>query len=143
MSSPAADLHQFASIGRLLAGIVHEINTPIGSIFSNTEVILRSLEMLEPLLADGRPESIEKARRILATCQSLAAVDRIACERIRSVIRGLKTLLAGRRRRTAQSGSERAFARHAEADPGGVPQARRGGDGFRRAARRWSAIRKC
>src|SRR3954470_16832687 len=91
MSFPAAELHQFAAVGRLLAGIVHEINTPIGSIFSNTEVILRSLEMLEPLLADGRPESVEKARRIVATCESLATVDRIACERIRSVIHGLKT----------------------------------------------------
>jgi two-component system, NtrC family, sensor kinase len=92
MSFPGAELHQFAAIGRLLAGIVHEINTPIGSIFSNTEVILRSLEMLEPLLADGSPESLEKARRIVATCQSLTTVDRIACERIRSVIHGLKSI---------------------------------------------------
>ena len=92
MSFPAAELHQFAAVGRLLAGIVHEINTPIGSIFSNTEVILRSLDMLEPLLTDGSPESIEKARRIIGTCQSLATVDRIACERIRSVIRGLKSI---------------------------------------------------
>lgn len=92
MSSPVAELHQFAAIGRLLAGIVHEINTPLGSIFSNTEVILRSLEMIGPLLADGRPEAIEKVGRILATCQSLVAVDRIACERVRSVIRGLKSI---------------------------------------------------
>lgn len=91
MSSPATELHQMAAVGRLLAGVVHEINTPIGSIFSNTEVILRSLEMLEPLLAEGGPESLEKARRIVETCRSLASVDRMACERIRSVIRGLKT----------------------------------------------------
>jgi two-component system NtrC family sensor kinase len=91
MSTPAAELHQMASIGRLLAGIVHEINSPIGSVFSNTDVILRSLEMLGPLLDDGRPESLEKARRIVATCQNLATVDRIACERIRSIIRGLKS----------------------------------------------------
>jgi signal transduction histidine kinase len=91
MSSPAAELHQFAAIGRLLAGIVHEINTPIGSIFSNTEVILRSLAMIEPLLEDGTPEARAKARRIVDTCRSLAEVDQIACERIRSVIRGLKT----------------------------------------------------
>ena len=90
-SSPAAELHQMASLGRLLAGIVHEINTPIASIFSNTEVILRSLEALQPLLEDGRPESIAKAKRIVATCQNLAGVDRIACERIRGIIRGLKT----------------------------------------------------
>jgi two-component system NtrC family sensor kinase len=92
VSFPSAELHQMASIGRLLASIVHEINTPIGSIFSNNEVIRRSLEMLDPLLADGHPESLEKARRIVVTCQNLAAVDRIACERIRSVIRGLKSL---------------------------------------------------
>jgi two-component system NtrC family sensor kinase len=92
MSPPSAELHQFAAIGRLLAGIVHEINTPIGSIFSNTEVILRSLEMIEPLLGDGTPEAAEKARRIVETCRSLSEVDRIACERIRSVIRGLKTI---------------------------------------------------
>jgi two-component system NtrC family sensor kinase len=92
VTSPAADLHQFAAIGRLLAGIVHEINTPLGSIFSNTEVILRSLDMIGPLLADGRPEALEKAGRIVATCQSLASVDRIACERVRSIIRGLKSI---------------------------------------------------
>ena len=91
MSSPATELHQMAAVGRLLAGVVHEINTPIGSIFSNTEVILRSLEMLEPLLAENDPVSLDKARRIVETCRSLAAVDRLACERIRSVIRGLKT----------------------------------------------------
>jgi signal transduction histidine kinase len=92
MSFPSAELHQFAAIGRLLAGIVHEINTPIGSIFSNNEVIRRSLEMLRPLIEDGSPEAREKALRLIETCESLAAVDRIACERIRSVIRGLKTI---------------------------------------------------
>ena len=41
------ETHKLASLGKLLAGIVHELNTPIGSIFSNNEVILRSLEILK------------------------------------------------------------------------------------------------
>jgi signal transduction histidine kinase len=82
---------QMGAIGRLLAGIVHEINTPIGSIFSDNEVILRSLEVLERLLADPQPANLEKARKVVDTCRNLAAVDKIACERISSVIRGLKT----------------------------------------------------
>jgi two-component system NtrC family sensor kinase len=87
----AFELHRMASIGRLLTGIVHEINTPIGSVFSNNEVMVRSLAIVQQLLEDRKPESIEKASRTVRTCQNLVAVDRIACERIRSVIRGLKS----------------------------------------------------
>ena len=90
MSSPVTELHQMASAGRLLAGVIHEINSPLGSIFSNNEVILRSLEGLDELLRDGSAESLEKVRRAVETCRALAAVDRIACERIRAVIQGLR-----------------------------------------------------
>ena len=38
-----------------------------------------------------RNPALDKARKILETLHSLAAVDKIACERISSVIRGLKT----------------------------------------------------
>lgn len=85
------EAQQMASIGRLLAGVVHEINTPIGSILSNNEVLLRSLEKLKALLAAGQPPDLEKCLGIADTCLSLAAVDKIACERISSVIRSLKT----------------------------------------------------
>ena len=44
-----AEAHKMASLGRLSAGIVHEINTPIGSILSNNETIRRSLETLKKL----------------------------------------------------------------------------------------------
>ena len=66
-----------ASLGRLSAGIVHEINSPIGSIFSNNEVIIRSLDKLKR--ACGRPReqraTAAEGASISGYDLSLAAVD--------------------------------------------------------------------
>lgn len=89
-----AEAHKMASLGRLAAGIVHEINTPIGSIFSNNDVVLRSLEKTKQLVHDARDRNEaapQKALDLLETMSSLVAVDKIACERISSIIRSLKT----------------------------------------------------
>ncbi len=83
-----------ASLGRLSSGIVHEINTPVGSILSNNEVIVRSLEKMRALLAkaqDAAEPPPSKAMEILDVVAGLAAVDKLACERISSVVRSLKT----------------------------------------------------
>jgi two-component system NtrC family sensor kinase len=85
--------HKMASIGRLLASIVHEVNSPIGSILSNNQVVLRSLELLKECLAAGDAASLAKAGRLVETCLSLTAIDKIACERISDVVRGLKTFV--------------------------------------------------
>jgi two-component system NtrC family sensor kinase len=85
------EAHQAVAIGRLLSGIIHEINTPIGSIFSNNEVFLRALEKLRADLDQPYPQNVERVRQIVDTCLRLASVDKIACERIAAVIRGLKT----------------------------------------------------
>ena len=84
--------HKLASIGKLLAGIVHEINTPVGSILSNNEVIIRSLELLRKSLGAERTD-LSKAREVVETCRNLAAVDKIACEQISSIVRGLKVFI--------------------------------------------------
>lgn len=89
-----AEAHKMASLGRLAAGIVHEINTPIGSILSNNETIRRSIETLKKLLDDAEASGQQiptKAGVLLETLCSLTAVDKIACERIYAVIRSLKT----------------------------------------------------
>ena len=89
-----AEAHRLASLGRLSAGIVHEINTPVGSILSNNEVILRSLDRIKALLsqalASGSPPPA-KAMEMLDVVAGLANVDKLACERISGVVRSLKT----------------------------------------------------
>jgi signal transduction histidine kinase len=93
LAAQLAEEHKMAELGRLLAGIVHEINSPIGSILSNNHVITRSLEMLKNALASGDRAALEKSGRQVETCLSLAAIDKIACERISEVVRGLKTFV--------------------------------------------------
>jgi len=93
LAAQLAEEHKMAELCRLLAGIVHEINSPIGSILSNNHVITRSLEMLKNALASGDRAALEKANRQVETCLSLAAIDKIACERISEVVRGLKTFV--------------------------------------------------
>lgn len=89
-----AEAHKLASLGRLSAGIVHEINTPIGSILSNNETIRRSIDTLRNLIDkaqnDKQPPAA-KALVILETLASLNDIDKLACDRISSVVRSLKT----------------------------------------------------
>jgi two-component system NtrC family sensor kinase len=89
-----AEAHKMASLGRLSAGIVHEINTPVGSILSNNDVILRSLEKIKALLVEALAAAAPppaKAMEMLDVVAGLTQVDKLACERISGVVRSLKT----------------------------------------------------
>jgi signal transduction histidine kinase len=89
-----AELHKMASLGRMLAAVVHEFNTPLGSLTSNADVTLRAIEAVKKLLAGG-PEPagppLAKVMALLETIAGLAAVDKIACQRIAGLVRGLRT----------------------------------------------------
>lgn len=93
MSIPVTDeqlleLQRMATLGRLLASVAHEFSTPIASILSNVEMETRLLERLDAALVQG---STEKARQLVASCRDLVQVDQLACERIRRMVRSLKT----------------------------------------------------
>src|SRR4030095_16297385 len=49
---------KMASRGNLVAGLAHEINTPLGAIHSNNDTIARSLEKLRELAGNARGDGV-------------------------------------------------------------------------------------
>lgn len=85
------ETYRMASIGRLVAGIIHEVNTPVASLLSNTAVLRGSLDALRQMLSETAPR-LADARGVVELLAGVAAANRIACERISSLVPGLKTL---------------------------------------------------
>lgn len=79
---------KMASLGHLVAGIAHEINTPLGSILSNTDMFLRSFEKLRRQLGGMQlSHDIDKTIDVL---DNLSQVNKMACDRISGIVKALK-----------------------------------------------------
>ncbi len=74
---------KMASLGRLVAGVAHEINTPLGAITSNTDLLGRGLKKLEAGPGDA-------ARRLLQTLAPLVETNAQACRRIAEIVKNLR-----------------------------------------------------
>ncbi len=82
-----ARAYKDVTLSRLAAGIFHEMNTPLSSIFSNNDVMQKTTSLLETSLGAN---SDRKTKALLDMMRSLLAVDRMACERISGIVRSLK-----------------------------------------------------
>jgi signal transduction histidine kinase len=80
---------KMASLGLLVAGIAHEINTPLGSINSNTDMFLRGFEKLRQCFDSKntpKPETI----KTVEVLENLSRISKIACDRITGIVKTLK-----------------------------------------------------
>lgn len=85
---------KMAALGHLVAGVAHEINTPLGAMVSNNDVFLRSVDrvkrFLEGVEESGSAEECSKILELIINIENLAAVSKTAAERITRIVTSLR-----------------------------------------------------
>jgi len=85
---------KMAALGQLVAGIVHEINTPVGSIASMNDTLLRALSRLEASVrAHPPPEPAAQAEveRLLSVVRDANRVIQLGTDRVSTIVRRLRS----------------------------------------------------
>ena len=83
---------RLATLGILVAGIAHELNTPMGALNSNHHTIERALLKLGEILEDEvvTPDELAEVRRVVRAIKSVLRTNRIAVERMRNLVLSLR-----------------------------------------------------
>jgi signal transduction histidine kinase len=79
-----------ASLGKLVAGVAHEINTPLASVVSSHDTLHRALEKLEGHLGEERLSADRRLATLIRTARDSSRVSKDGAERVAEMVRRLR-----------------------------------------------------
>jgi two-component system, NtrC family, sensor kinase len=89
-----AQTEKMASLGMLVAGIAHEINTPIGAISSMHDTLIKAIEKMRGLLASEVGDALTQNPKIVQTLKIIEDSNRVISDgssRVMGIVRRLRS----------------------------------------------------